>query len=91
MESTTNPENLTKRQVLDLIKYCPVCATDWPEGKLECENEECGVKLRVEPRATNWWMFYPKCNGWGQLESEVLGEQNDSVSQREENEGLLGM
>jgi len=72
MES--NPENLTKRQILDLIKYCPICSTPWPEGKLECADKECGVKLRVEPKAMNWWMFYPQCNGWNHLSSEILDE-----------------
>ncbi len=39
-----NPESLTKRQILDLIKNCPICSTPWPEGKLECANKNAEEK-----------------------------------------------
>ncbi|MHA1881430.1 MAG: hypothetical protein ACTSUO_00085 [Candidatus Thorarchaeota archaeon] len=48
MKSATNPENLIKCQILDLIKYCLVYSTPLPERKLECANKECGVRQRVE-------------------------------------------
>ena len=70
-KTDTNPEGLTKRQIHDLIKVCPVCSTPWPKGKGKCANKECGVKVRVEPKALNWWMFYPRENGWGHLSPEI--------------------
>ena len=66
-DTATNPESLTKEQIRDMIKACPLCGTAWPKGKGTCANRECGVKVRVEPKSLNWWMFYPKCNGWGHL------------------------
>ncbi|MFW9976942.1 MAG: hypothetical protein ACFFEJ_02475 [Candidatus Thorarchaeota archaeon] len=65
--TSTNPDHLSKQEIVQLITSCPVCSTPWPKGKYECANEKCGVKLRVEPKALNWWMFYPPCNGWGHL------------------------
>ncbi|MBN2230177.1 MAG: hypothetical protein JW779_11370 [Candidatus Thorarchaeota archaeon] len=70
----TNPENLNKREILNLIKVCPVCDTPWPKDRGQCANNECGVKVRVEPKALNWWMFYPKQNGWGHLVEDDLDE-----------------
>ena len=67
----TNPEKLTKREILNLIKVCPICATPWPKDRGKCANEVCGVKVRVEPKALNRWMFYPKQNGWGHLAHEI--------------------
>jgi hypothetical protein len=65
----TNPRRLTKRQIHDMIAVCPVCATSWGKGK--CANKECGVVVRIEPKSLNWWMFYPKENGWGLLAPEI--------------------
>jgi hypothetical protein len=53
----------TKRQIPDPIKVCLVCATPLPKGEGKRANKECGVKVRIELKALNWWMFYPKKNG----------------------------
>jgi len=65
--TSPNPDDLTMEEILALIKFCPVCGESWPDEKLTCGNKECGVKIRVEPKAFNWWMFYPRCNGWNHL------------------------
>ncbi|MBN2230735.1 MAG: hypothetical protein JW779_14195 [Candidatus Thorarchaeota archaeon] len=70
-----NPENLTNRDILNLIKVCPVCGTPWPKDRGKCANKECGVKVRVELKALNWWMFYPKQNGWGYLSEDDMTER----------------
>ncbi|MHA1881586.1 MAG: hypothetical protein ACTSUO_00885 [Candidatus Thorarchaeota archaeon] len=68
--TTSNPDSLSKDDITKMILHCPICKNPWPEGKYVCENQKCGVKLRVEPKAMNWWMFYPKCNGWSHLDTE---------------------
>jgi hypothetical protein len=68
--TSTNPKRLTKDEIAKMITSCPVCSTPWPEGSHVCGNKECGVKLRIEPKSLNWWMFYPRCNGWGHLPAE---------------------
>ncbi|MHA1576805.1 MAG: hypothetical protein ACTSU3_05540 [Candidatus Thorarchaeota archaeon] len=68
--TTSNPAKLSKEDITHMIVNCPLCGMPWPKGKFECIHKECGVKLRVEPKAMNWWMFYPKCNGWSHLATE---------------------
>ena len=56
----SNPDNLSNEQILEMIKFCPVCGKSWPQGEYACSDRVCGVKVRVVPEAFNWWMFYPK-------------------------------
>ncbi|UCE09388.1 MAG: hypothetical protein JSW61_10480 [Candidatus Thorarchaeota archaeon] len=65
--TTSNPDKLSAEEILDWIRFCPVCGTSWPKRKQLCDNPDCGVKVRVEPRAYNWWMFYPRHNSWAHL------------------------
>lgn len=65
--TSTNPDYRSKDEIHALVKYCPICGALWPYLQKECSNKDCGTKLRVEPKALNWWMFYPKVNGWGNL------------------------
>ncbi|MBD3408123.1 MAG: hypothetical protein GF411_18525 [Candidatus Lokiarchaeota archaeon] len=63
-----NPENLSREEILELVKFCPLCGVEWPEGGYVCSNKDCGAKVRIEPKAHNWFLFYPKHNGWVFLE-----------------------
>jgi hypothetical protein len=66
-KTSINPDGLEKKEIHNIVKFCPVCGTPWKRGAHTCANTACGIKLRVEPKALNWWMFYPKCNSWAHL------------------------
>ncbi|TXT53856.1 MAG: hypothetical protein BAJATHORv1_110048 [Candidatus Thorarchaeota archaeon] len=71
MKTEPNPDNLTHEEILSFVTFCPICGTKWPRNQYICANRECGVKVRIEPKAYNWFLFYPKHNGWAYLERRL--------------------
>jgi hypothetical protein len=55
-------------------REAPSVQSRGPRGKRKCANEECDLKVRVEPKALNWQMFYLNQNEWGYLKEDGLSD-----------------